>query len=96
MVVDRTAGNKPRLTLSLDADDRPMEEITLNFRSIGCGGTPASGNRVFEVRATTNSESELYLQQALSRNLNFEEVKSVWLPAGPDWMRARGALRCGW
>ena len=39
-----------------------MEEITFNFRSIGCGGTPAPGNRVFDVRGTTNSESELYLR----------------------------------
>ena len=82
VVVDRTAGNKPRLTLSLDADDRPMEEITFNFRSIGCGGTPAPGNRVFDARGTTISESEFYLQLSLSRNINFEEVRSVWIRLG--------------
>jgi hypothetical protein len=78
VIVDRTDGTTPRYQVG-GSGDRPMESLSINFRSIGCNGTPSQANRVFRIQLMTDANGGMYERGQLSPNLNFDAVRSVWI-----------------
>lgn len=81
VVVDRTGAATPRYSVS-GSREGVTEQLSLNFRSIGCNGTPSAGNRVFRVQVMTDANGAIYERGSLSPSINFDAVKSVWVNGG--------------
>ncbi|OFW55135.1 MAG: hypothetical protein A2146_03305 [Actinobacteria bacterium RBG_16_67_10] len=77
-MVDRTAGSKPRLHATF-VGLLPYIEQDAVARSIGCGGTPSAGNRVFGVHGIADANGDVAYDRMLSPDIDFGAVKSVWI-----------------
>jgi len=95
VVVDRAGGDMPRLTVGI-VGLIASQEYFLTFRSIGCGGTPASANRLFRVEGTTDEHGDLFFITAWgASDIDLKELLSVWInqqtPA--DWSECARTTR---
>ncbi len=79
VVVDRTDRETTSYQVGGSPESRPSEQMSLNFRSIGCNGTPTAANREFRLQGTTNARGQLIMQGGLSSNIDFDAVESVWV-----------------
>lgn len=80
VVVDRANSDSPPVNVDL-LGLMPMEQVTINFRSIGCGGEPARANRIGRVRGTADEHGDLFIRK-MSSDRDWAAVSSVWINQG--------------
>jgi hypothetical protein len=81
VVLDKLGTDNQRATIAAVVG-RPMEQLTLNLRSISCSGSPARSNRVARLEATTNSRGTYFGTQSLLPYIEADTIKSIWLDLG--------------
>lgn len=80
VVGDRLGGNSPRLTVGL-VGLLPHIKFTIVGRSIGCGGTPGLGNRIFKVEAMADAHGDAFLTRIMAE-WGRTDLKSIWINWG--------------
>jgi hypothetical protein len=81
VIVDRTAGAKPRLTAGFSGL-RPGSTVSFVARDIGCDGAPSVANKVFKVSFNVSPAGGAAFTRSMSDAIPFSEVQSVWLDRG--------------
>jgi len=80
VIGDRLGGDNPRLTVGL-VGLLPQMEFNIVGRSIGCGGMPSEGNRVFKVNAMANAHGDWFGTRILAE-WGSTALRSVWINWG--------------
>ncbi|OFW55138.1 MAG: hypothetical protein A2146_03320 [Actinobacteria bacterium RBG_16_67_10] len=79
VIGDRLGGDRPRLNVGL-VGLLPHIGFTIVGRSIGCGGTPAPGNRIFRVNATADANGDAFFTRIMAEWGRLD-LRSTWI----DW-----------
>ena len=81
VVIDRTDGSHPQMHGTF-VGLTPHVAQTIVFRTIGCGGTPSSSNRILRINGTSDATGELSYSGAVAASPDYQTVMSAWSAAG--------------
>lgn len=59
--------------------------LSLNFRSIGCGGVPKAANLVYRATAMADGDGDLFIARKPSASINFGSIRSMTIVISVDF-----------